>query len=162
MARYQETGSGRIEHPDPIDLSKAWFVKSEYKLDPVINLPGPSAFTVPVGLAPGFIKSIATLKPYDKRRYPYLCESFRHIETYSIKMPNNAVIERVPRTHQADFAHQKYLSGYKLVNNMVQVRREVSMDQESQVCSPDSTPAEIEGYFLGNVKSDLRQQIFVR
>lgn len=36
------------------------------------------------------------------------------------------------------------------------------MDQESQVCSPDSTPAEIEGYFLGNVKSDLRQQIFIR
>jgi Domain of Unknown Function with PDB structure (DUF3857)/Transglutaminase-like superfamily len=162
LARYQETGTGEIDHPDPIDLSNKWIVKSAYQLEPVINLPGPSAFTVPVGIAPGFIKGIATIKPYEKRRYPYVCESFRHIETYSIRMPKNVSVERIPHAHQTEFADQQYKSSYKIEGNVVKVRREVLVDQESEVCLPDSNSAEIERYFLGNIKSDLRQQIFVR
>lgn len=162
LARYQETGTGQIEHPDPLDLSRPWFVESDYQLDPVINMPGPSAFTVPVGLAPGYIKSMTTAKPFKKRRYPYVCESYRHVENYDIKIPSNILIERVPSRHQADFAHQTYKSAYRLAGQTIKVKREIQKNQESEVCGPNDEPTEIEQYFLGDVKSDLRQQIFVK
>lgn len=162
LARYQETGTGQIEHPDPLDLSRPWFVESDYHLDPVINMPGPSAFTVPVGLAPGYIKDMATLKPYEKRRYPYVCESYRHVETYEIKMPSSISIERIPTKHQAEFAHQTYKSAYRLAGQTIKLKREFQKNRKSDVCVPNDEPTETERYFLGNIKSDLRQQIFIK
>ena len=69
LGRFQETGTGDITHPDPTDLSNTWIVKSKFELDPVINLPGPSAFTIPNGLTPGYIKATAKERPFKNRRY---------------------------------------------------------------------------------------------
>jgi hypothetical protein len=63
LRRFGETGVGRIERSDPLDLDKRWEVVAEFELDPVVNLPGPSAMRIPIGLAPGRIQGLATTRP---------------------------------------------------------------------------------------------------
>ena len=44
---------------EPMDLDRPWKVEAEFTLDPLANIPGPSAMTIPVGVAPGRIKALA-------------------------------------------------------------------------------------------------------
>ncbi|MEI8266808.1 MAG: DUF3857 and transglutaminase domain-containing protein, partial [Betaproteobacteria bacterium] len=77
LARFGETGTGEIEVDDPLDLDKPWKVESTFELDPVVNIPGPSAMAIPVGLAPGRLRSLVTTKPLSDRRFESVCGSSR-------------------------------------------------------------------------------------
>jgi CheY-like chemotaxis protein len=70
LARFNESGKGRIQHPDPLDLNADWVVKSDYALDPVAKLPGVVAFSMPVGLAQGRFQTLASVKAQDKSKFP--------------------------------------------------------------------------------------------
>ena len=43
LSRFQETGWGEIENTEPTNFDKAWQVNASFELDPVVNVPGPSA-----------------------------------------------------------------------------------------------------------------------
>ena len=53
---------------EPMDLDRPWKVEAEFTLDPLVNIPGPSAMTIPVGVAPGRIKALAGGKAPKVRR----------------------------------------------------------------------------------------------
>ena len=55
LNRFNETGAGSLDYPDPSVLDQSFWVKSSFRLDPVTNFPGPGALMTPVGLAPGGI-----------------------------------------------------------------------------------------------------------
>lgn len=161
LARFQETGTGTMDHGDPTDLSTAWSVTSQFKLDPVINLPGPSAFVLPVGIAPGYIKDKANTKPYEGRHYPFSCGSSRNVEETEISFPNNVHITRIPKGMDVRTKEQAYKSSYRLVGNKIFVRRELTTDVGTDVCKPSPGRYKDQVYLLNRVKADLRNQVFL-
>lgn len=161
LGRYQETGTGKLKHPDPVDLSNKWQVESSFELDPVINLPGPSAFTVPIGLAPGYIKGLTKERPFANRRYPFVCGSNRHIEQVEITIPKNIQITNIPTRVQGFVLGQTYKSSYKQIGNIIHVTREYAEEIDRDSCTPKQEPAEPRRQMLEFIKTDLRSQIFV-
>lgn len=162
LGRFQESGTGEIVHADPTDLAKTWVVKSKFELDPVINLPGPSAFTIPYGLVPGYIKALSKERPFANRRYPFVCGSARHLEHIEITIPKNIQITKIPSKAQGIMYGQTYISSYKQTGNIIDVTREYSEEIGRDSCTPKQEPAEPRRQMLGLMKTDLRSQIFVQ
>lgn len=161
LKRFQETGTGRLDYGDPAELSDSWVVSSEYKLDPVINMPGPSAFAIPTGLTPGVIRTVANIKPYEGRRYPYSCGSNRNVEHIEVSFPSNAHVTRIPKGIDVRTHDQSYRSTYKLVGNTLYATREMVTNVGVDVCKPNPMRSNELTHLLKQVKSDLRSQIFI-
>jgi hypothetical protein len=161
LAKFQESGTGELIHPDPTDLANRWSVESKFELDPVINLPGKSAFTVPTGLSPGYIKLIAKERPFLNRRYPYVCGSDRHIEHIELTLPKNVRVTQVPRGITAGIGAQYYKSTYKLSGNTLKATREFSEEIHKDVCMPSKNDTTERLIMIDAIKSDLRSQIFI-
>lgn len=162
LARFQETGTGKLAHPDPTDLANKWQVKGTFELDPVINLPGPSAFTVPTGLTPGYIKIMAKERPFENRRYPFVCGSERHIEHIDISIPKNIRVTRIPSEVEGLLDGQTYKSTYNFSGNTIKVTREYAEEIGKDVCTPKDQLIQIRTKMLEAIKWDLRSQIFVQ
>lgn len=161
LSRFQETGGGEMTHGDPTDLSNSWEVLSNFKLDPVINMPGASAFALPTGLTPGFIRVKANTKPYEGRRYPFSCGSNKHVEDVELELPKNVHVSRIPKGIEVRTAEQSYRSIYKLVGNRIYATREISTNVHADVCEPSQASAKDQMYILKRIQADLRQQIFL-
>lgn len=162
LQRFQETGTGDMVHGDPTDLSKKWLVDSKFKLDPVINLPGPSAFVIPAGLTPSYIRTASKNKPYTDRRYPYECGSSKHTEYIELAIPSSIKITRIPEGRTVVTGNQTYRSTYQLKGNKVLLTRELSTDYKADVCKPGIGMAEALQLVGGELKADMRSQIFVK
>lgn len=161
LQRFQETGTGDMDHGAPSDLSKKWTVDSKFKLDPVINLPGPSAFAIPAGLTPSYIRTASKNKPYRDRRYPYECGSSKHTENIEVAIPSSIKISRIPEGRTVVTGNQTYRSTYRLEGNKVLLTRELSTDYKADVCKPSNGMTEALQLVGGQLKADLRSQIFV-
>lgn len=161
LKRFLETGTGELIHQNPTDLSTKWRVDSKFKLDPVINLPGPSAMSIPTGLTPGYIKLTSNTKPYENRRYPYNCGSSMHIENIELSIPNTVRVTRIPRDLNVKSKEQTYQSTYRLVNNKLHVTRQLTTNVQTDVCKPNQPYTKELSSVLNQVKSDLRSQIFI-
>ena len=161
LRRFQESGTGEMTHGDPNDLSTSWSVQSTFELDPVINLPGKSAFSVPTGLSPGYIKMIAKERPFLNRRYPYVCGSDRHIEDIKLKLPKNVTVTGLPKGRTAKIGQHYYKSTYKLSGNTLRISREISEEIHKDICMPKKSDTAERMLMIDAVKSDLRSQIFL-
>lgn len=161
LRRFQESGTGEMTHGDPNDLSTDWSVQSKFELDPVINIPGKSAFTIPTGLSPGYIKMIAKERPFINRRYPYVCGSERHIENVELTLPKNVTVTGLPNGRTVKIGPQYYKSTYKLSGNTLRVSREISEEIHKDICMPNKSDTAERMLMIDNVKSDLRSQIFI-
>lgn len=161
LARFQESGIGEMIHPDPTDLAIRWMVDSKFELDPVINLPGPSAFAIPTGLSPGYIKTRAKERPFKNRRYPYVCGSDRHIEYIELNLPNNVRVTRVPDGRTAEIGAQYYKSSYRLEGRTLKVTRELSEEIRKDFCMPSKNETTERTIMMNTIKADLRGQIFI-
>lgn len=162
LQRFQETGTGDMVHGDPTDLSKKWMVVSNFKLDPVINLPGPSAFAIPAGLTPSYIRTAAKNKPYTDRRYPYECGSGKHVEHIEVAIPSSIKVSRIPEGRTVVTGNQTYRSTYQLKGNKVLLTRELSTDYKADVCKPSLGMTEALQLVGSELKADMRSQIFVK
>jgi len=87
LSRFQETGWGEIENTEPTNFDKAWQVNASFELDPVVNVPGPSAMAIPVGLAPGRMKNLADVVLPKERRFPTYCASTQPREWIELVFP---------------------------------------------------------------------------
>lgn len=161
LLRNRETGSGELFHGDPRDLSHTWVVKSEFTLDPIINMPGPSALSIPTGIAPGFIKAFSRIRPYKNRRFPYECGSSKHTEFTYLELPPGTSIQRLPEDKTVVMNGLVYKSSYKLQGRQLSSTRSLSVSTKADVCSPNMEYQSELATFMQNVKKDLRQQIYI-
>lgn len=162
LSRYQETGTGKLQHNNPLTLNEPWFIKSTYELDPIINVPGPSALMMPTGIAPGFIKQISNNKPYQGRRFPYTCESYSHEENIEFTFDDGIAIERIPKGVEENLEDRTYKSSFRLSGKTLFIKRQVQKNLTSNVCIPGNEQFHLENQFLNTIKSDMRQQIFIK
>lgn len=159
LARFNESGTGLIKHPDPLDLDAAWVVNSEYQLDPLVNLPGTVAMTLPIGLAQGRFQILASTKAKEKSKFPIVCGSSSHVETIEMDIPPGSRVTRMPSEVAFKSQNISYFAAYQITEKSVRVTRTFKASRGKSVCGSEDN---LEwGQFTKILQRDLRQQFFL-
>lgn len=158
LSRFQETGWGEIEKTEPTHYDKAWQVNSTFELDPVVNVPGPSAMAIPVGLAPGRMKYLADVVLPKERRFPTFCSSTQHEEWIELAFPKDMKITRVPKDVAFANGPLKYQSTYELKGQVLKIKRTYVSDRKQSICGAEDD--KWFSNFTQVLRRDLRQQVF--
>jgi transglutaminase-like putative cysteine protease len=160
LYRFNETGSGSLDYPDPTVLDQSFWMKSSFKLDPVTNFPGPGALMTPVGLAPGGIATLGTIKPVEQREWQYTCVSRTLEDSYLIEFPTAAILSELPDGVNYKQAGIDYQSTYTKSGNSVAVHRKLEVQRPTEICTPQDN--EEWKAFHTVLQRDLRSQVFYR
>lgn len=160
LARFNETGSGRLRFPDPLDLQTPFTVLARFELDAPATLPGRGAIRVPVGMASGDLETIAATRPPSALLRPYPCASRTVEERYRIEFPDNVQVEAPPAdAHHAD-GEVTYTSRYVLDGSTVNVERRLVVDRRGPLCTPEDMARWSRVHRV--VQRDLRGLVFYR
>lgn len=158
LSRFHETGTGEIEKSEPTNYDKPWQVNSSFELDPVVNVPGPSAMAVPVGLAPGRFKMFANVVLPKERRFPTSCNSTHHEEWIDLAFPKEMKVTRVPKNVSFARGNLKYQSTYEIKGQVLKVKRSYESNYKSRICGGEADKVYLD--FTKVLRRDLRQQVF--
>ena len=158
FARFRQTGEGKIKLSHVYDLNKPFEVDGEFTLDAVANVPGPGAMTIPVGLGPGELATIANDRPPEQFREPYTCSTRIVAEGYDIEFPKNVKVTRIPSAVSYKKDGIQYTSSYFQNGNIVTATRKLIVQRPGAVCQP----AEMQKWkaFYQVFIKDMRGQIF--
>jgi transglutaminase-like putative cysteine protease len=158
LSKFRQTGEGQIKTSYVYDLNEPFTTDSEFTLDAIANVPGPGAMTIPVGLAPGELATIASERPPEKFTRPYVCATKWINEVYQINFPSNTKVARIP----ADVTYQKggieYRAVYQQEKNAVFAIRSLEVQRPGAVCKPEELQKWREFYQV--FIKDMRSQIF--
>ena len=160
LSRFHEGGDGEIGKNKPTNFDLPWQVDAKFKLDPVVNVPGPSAMTIPIGLTSGKLKTLANYASLKNRRFPTSasCMPYRHIETTDLAIPTSMKILHIPSDMSFNKGDMHYRSTYRQVGNLIKVRRELSETRKETICSANY---DTEFKALSTVlRRDFMQQVF--
>ena len=160
LDRFGETGTGSIEHSDPDDLNAPFVLTSTFVLDPIANVPGPAAMTIPVGLASGKLRGIVTDKPQEGFTGPYVCESGTVREFYTLRFAPNIHIQSIPRAMRHKDEAIDYRADYRRSGQTVTVSRELAVQFAGSVCG-ERDLARWKTFFA-KLQRDLRSQVVYR
>jgi transglutaminase-like putative cysteine protease len=158
LAKFRQTGEGKITTSYVYDLNKPFTTDTEFTLDAIANVPGPGAMTVPIGLAPGELAAIASDRPPEKFTIPYVCSTRIVGEAYQIRFPDNTKVARIPPNVSYKKAGIEYEATYNEVKNNVFVVRKLAIQRPGAVCEP----GELQNWkdFYQVFIKDMRGQIF--
>lgn len=158
LRRFGYVGFGEYVFDSLDDLRDPVSFGSTFSINPVTNMPGAGAMTVPVGLAPGRIAALAWFTPHAEYDLPFYCRSYSHQDRYTIVFPEAVKVTRLPPDQWfADGGHLYYAS-YRQDGQTIFVERELMVDRPSAVCQPgDEKPF---NEMLSVIQRDLRGQIF--
>jgi hypothetical protein len=160
LRRFMESGSGEIDTPDPKDLDAAWFVNAGFTLDPMVNVPGPSAVILPVGLAPGNLRRISMSPASMQRKFSESCFTQRHVEHVSLEIPSGIALTQLPKNVSFKQGDLSYSAKYVRKNKVIQAERQLTIQRPERYCAPQD---EADWQALAHVlKRDLRSQVFIR
>lgn len=159
LARFNESGKGRIKPPDPLDLGTQWDIEAEFSLDPVVNLPGVTALVMPIGLAQGRFQTLASTKANEMSKYPHICGSSKHEEVIEMTLPNSVHITRMPSGILHKTAAISFESTYRTSGNVITLTRKLVVNRGKSVCGHEDA---LEwDQFTKVLQRDLRQQFFL-
>ncbi|QWE19178.1 DUF3857 domain-containing protein [Polynucleobacter corsicus] len=158
LARFRQTGEGSIKTSEVYELDKPFTTDTEFTLDAVTNVPGPGAMTIPVGLAPGELASIAISRPPEKFTVPYSCSTRSVTEQYQISFPKNVKVSRIPQNTSYKKNNIEYTASYLEKDNQVTVTRNLEVQRPGAVCQP-SELQKWKDFYQAFIK-DMRGQIF--
>ena len=160
LARFQETGYGEMGKAAPEDLDTPWQISSTFTLDPQVNVPGPSAMTIPYGLVPGNLRAMSNYTPPKARRYPLTCSSVRYSESTVLVFPAKLKIDRIPEGTRSKNGAFEYESHYTLRGQELKVLRVYTSRRDSPVCSAKDDKDWL--LYRSALQRDLRAQVFFR
>jgi hypothetical protein len=159
LANHQEVGSGESHAPDADDWSAPWRINAKTDLRGAVNLPEPSAFVVPVGVAPGTLRRLADHPHVAQRGRPWRCTSQRIREISSIQLPEGVEVHYLPKGVHIEEKQWRYESRYALKGKRLTVERELVLRFAQPWCSGELAKAWSE--FMWRVRRDVRGQVFV-
>jgi transglutaminase-like putative cysteine protease len=158
LARFRQTGEGSIKTSEVYELDKPFTTDTEFTLDAVANVPGPGAMTIPVGLAPGELASIAISRPPEKFTVPYSCSTRSVTEQYQITFPKNVKVSRIPQNITYKKNNIEYTASYLEKDNQVTINRNLEVQRPGAVCKPEELQ-KWKDFYQVFIK-DMRGQIF--
>lgn len=163
LSRFNELGSGVIEDSDPTDIAKPFELRSRFELDPPVNIPGPSALTVPVGLSAGVISAMAYAKPTESPNFPWVCSSETFEEDIELQFPATIRVTRIPKNTVYQDLVISYQATYALnetpTGQLLKVTRRLSTQYAGGTCGGLEGKAWRD--FHKVLHRDIRSQIFV-
>jgi transglutaminase-like putative cysteine protease len=159
LSRFNMSGTGTIVNPDPLNMEAQWVVTADFLLEPIVNLPGMVAMTMPVGLAQGRFQTLASTKAQNNARFPFLCGSSSHEEQIALAIPPEMKLHRLPTNVQLQTKTLSYQATYEADGNTIKVSRKFMAQRGKSVCEKaDETEWE---QFTKVLQRDLRQQFFL-
>jgi transglutaminase-like putative cysteine protease len=162
FAASREVGQGIIEHSDPRDMDRPFQLGSRFTLESHIDLPGPGAFAVPIGLRPTSLARRVIKKPVAKLVKPFRCEPELIEETTFLDMGHVIQVTRLPAPVDFESGHVSYRSRYQMLKTptgqTLEVKRIMLTKPVSHVCPPQDH-IHYQKLFDA-MRADFRQQIF--
>ena len=160
LERFQERGEGGFKAPNPKDLDIPWQLLSNFVLKPVVNVPGPSAMTVPVGIAPGYLREISSSTVLKARKFPASCRSVRYTEQTELEFPRQLKVQRVPKSVNFKSGALHYQAFYSLQGRTLTIKRQYTSNRPSSIC--DASDDKNWDAISEVMQHDMRNQIFFR
>ena len=157
LARYRESGTGTYTPGDVYDLNKPFTVSGTFTLDPISNIPGNGAITIPIGLSKGAINYKGEVRPDETAEFPFMCQSAYLEENTQLTFPSNVKVTKIPVSVAYVANGINYQTHYALKDNAVTVKRSLGVERPSVVCG--SKDLENWKVFHKVLKHDLRSQI---
>jgi hypothetical protein len=157
LARYRESGTGTYAPSDVYDLNKPFTVSGTFTLDPISNIPGNGAITLPIGLSKGAITYKGEVRPEETAEFPFICQTYFLEENSKLAFPSNVKVTKIPASVSYAANGVNYQSQYTLKDNTVTAKRSLGVDRPSVVCG--SKDLENWKVFHKVLKHDLRSQI---
>ena len=160
LFRFNETGKGSMQFTEPTDITKPFWVRSTFTLEPLANMPGRGGMPVPVGLAPGQIAWAGSNTPEPESRFPSRCGSRVVEERYVLNFPDTISIEEIPKGMQFRQGDVRYESRFVQDGRKVTVHRTLRVQRASNVCGAKENRDWLAFYKV--LQRDLRSQIIYR
>ena len=160
LLRFNETGTGSMQFTDPLDITLPYWVRANFTLEPVANMPGRGALAAPVGLAPGEIAWAGVSTPESELNFPSRCGSRLVEERYSLSFPANVSIEDIPKGTRFQRRDIHYVSRFSQVGRKVTVHRTLRVQRPSNICGDKENRDWLAFYKV--LQRDLRSQIIYR
>lgn len=160
LYRFNETGTGNLRFTPPTDITQPYWVKANFTLEPLANMPGRGGLTVPVGLAPGEIAWAGSNRPEQDLNFPTRCSSRLVEERYSLSFPANVSIEAVPQGTRFQRGDIRYESRFTRAGRKVTVHRTLRVQLASNICGKKESQDWMAFYKV--LQRDLRSQIIYR
>ena len=104
-------------------------------LEPVSNMPGNGAMTVPYGLANSIIHKRAATKVDDSVEFPFVCRSYYTEDAIELNFPSNVKVTKIPQAAHFNDNGIEYNATYQLDANKVNVKRALTINKPSAVCN---------------------------
>ena len=159
LQRFNETGGGSMEFPEPERIDLPYWIRAKFFLNPVTTIPGRGAIMIPVGIGPGGIAWAGADDPLEND-FLHTCKSHTYEENYSIEFPGNVAIDGLPEGTIFRDGMIHYSSSYTASGRLVTVKRELTIQHDGSVCGPDDNRRWRS--FHKVLQKDLRSQIFYR
>ena len=158
LSRFMESGKGEIAEQNALDLDSKWKDEAFFELNPVVNIPGPSAMSIPVGVAPGFMKLMTKAQAPKNRRFQAVCFSSKHVEDVELEFPAEVQITRIPKAVTFDNGVIRYSARYELVNKTLKIQRTYQAKHASPICGANEDV--LWQQFHEVLTRDMRSQVF--
>src|SRR5262249_540099 len=136
LAKNKENGSGTLQRGEPGNLEKPYVLTSTFTIETLVNLSGPGALTVPLGLSSTDIENFATNTTLKGRHFPYVCGSSTYEEERTVEFPSGMKILAVPKNVQFSNTYAQYTSSYALQGQTLLAKRRYQSTRPSRVCDP--------------------------
>lgn len=159
LARFMESGKGEIAKQNALDLDSSWMDEAFFELNAVVNIPGPSALSLPVGVAPGYLKSMTKTSSLKNRRFPAYCFSNKHVEEVELELPTEVQITRIPKDVNFDNGMYRYTAKYTLEGKTLRSHRTYQAKHNSHICA--SNEDELWSELHEVLARDMRSQVFI-
>lgn len=153
----RESGTGTLKPDDVHSFTTPYKVAGEFTLDPISNMPGNGAITLPVGLANSVLTLRGNKAPEETISLPYVCESVYLEENTRIEFPSNVKVSKIPDTILFNENGIRYQATYQLNQNTVTAKRSLAYSSPFITCN--SKDLDNWKVFHKVLKRDLRGQI---
>ena len=159
LSRFLEKGRGYVQPSEPEDFSRLHEFRSSFELEPIVNVPGPSALTIPVGMTIGWIKGISLRDQIQNASYPFTCPPQMHKDQIELRLPKGIKFTRLPQNLDVESGPFRYSANYTGAGQVVRVERTFMVNGKSIVCP--STLSDGLNKVLKAMRKDMRSQIFI-
>ena len=149
-----------MQFTEPKDITKPYWVRSTFTLEPLANMPGRGGMPVPVGLAPGEIAWAGSNTPEPESRFPSRCGSRVVEERYVLNFPDTISIEEIPKGMQFRQGDVRYESRFVQDGRKVTVHRTLRVQRAPNVCGAKENRDWLAFYKV--LQRDLRSQIIYK
>lgn len=160
LAQNRENGSGSVNRGEPGNLEKPHVLTSAFKIDSLINLPGPGALATPLGIANTQNENYGNGFTLKSRKFPFLCSAARNESERIITFPAEIKIVSVPKNVEVSNKIGRYTSTYELHSQTMTVRRTYLDTLPSRVCDP--ADYELNWELARAMQKDARAQILFK